>query len=90
MPGPPSAGIAVEAAVTASEGAAPPDRVRAFGEGFRSWVIAHPLRYLMLLDSPLPGYHAPADTVMAAPRDERRSGPMGSTRRWSTAPRSSP
>lgn len=58
----------VEAAVAASEGAEPPDRVRAFGAGFRSWAIGQPHRYLLLFGSPLPGYHAPADTIMAAHR----------------------
>jgi AcrR family transcriptional regulator len=59
---------AVEATVAASEGAEPPDRVRAFGAGFRSWAIAQPHRYLLLFGPPLPGYHAPADTIMAAHR----------------------
>ncbi|WP_081915366.1 TetR/AcrR family transcriptional regulator [Saccharothrix sp. NRRL B-16314] len=59
---------AVEAAVSASEGADPPDRVRAFAAGFRSWAIAQPHRYLLLLGTPLPGYQAPEDTIMAAHR----------------------
>jgi AcrR family transcriptional regulator len=59
---------AVEAAVAASEGAEPPDRVRAFGEGFRSWAIAQPHRYLLLFGTPVPGYQAPEDTIMAAHR----------------------
>ncbi|WP_367135044.1 TetR-like C-terminal domain-containing protein [Saccharothrix sp. HUAS TT1] len=54
-------------AVGASKGAEPPDRVRAFVEAFRSWAIGQPHRYL-LLGSPLPGYHAPEDTIMAAHR----------------------
>ncbi|ROP40009.1 TetR/AcrR family transcriptional regulator [Saccharothrix texasensis] len=58
----------VEATVTASEGASPPDRVRAFAEGFRSWAVTQPHRYLLLFGTPLPGYHAPQDTVLAAHR----------------------
>lgn len=58
----------VEAAVAASEGADPPDRVRAFAAGFRSWAIAQPHRYLLLFGTPLPGYQAPEDTIMAAHR----------------------
>ncbi|WP_158844584.1 TetR/AcrR family transcriptional regulator [Saccharothrix deserti] len=59
---------AVEAAVAASEGAEPPDRVRAFGESFRSWAVGQPHRYLLLFGTPLPGYQAPDDTIMAAHR----------------------
>lgn len=59
---------AVEAGVAASAGAEPPDRVRAFGEAFRSWAVAQPHRYLLLFGTPLPGYHAPPDTVTAAHR----------------------
>ncbi|WP_447004407.1 TetR/AcrR family transcriptional regulator [Saccharothrix isguenensis] len=58
----------VEAAVAASEGADVPDRTRAFGEGFRSWAVAQPHRYLLLFGTPVPGYHAPEDTIMAAHR----------------------
>ncbi|ONI83850.1 TetR family transcriptional regulator [Saccharothrix sp. ALI-22-I] len=58
----------VEAAVAASEGAEPPDRVRAFGEAFRSWGVGQPHRYMLLFGTPLPGYQAPDDTLMAAHR----------------------
>lgn len=57
-----------EASVTSSDGADPADRVRAFGEAFRSWAIAQPHRYLLLFGTPLPGYHAPVDTIVAAHR----------------------
>ena len=58
----------VEAAVAASEGASPPDRVRAFAEAFRTWGITQPHRYLLLFGTPLPGYHAPQDTILTAHR----------------------
>ncbi|MEU5691207.1 TetR/AcrR family transcriptional regulator [Actinosynnema sp. NPDC020468] len=44
------------------------DRVREFGEEFRAWALAQPHRYLLLFGTPVPGYHAPEDTIMAAHR----------------------
>jgi AcrR family transcriptional regulator len=58
----------VEAEVAASEGASPPDRVRAFAAVFRTWAITQPHRYLLLFGTPLPGYHAPEDTALVAHR----------------------
>lgn len=58
----------VEASVEASSGASPPDRVRAFAEAFRSWAVTQPHRYLLLFGTPLPGYHAPQDTILTAHR----------------------
>jgi AcrR family transcriptional regulator len=58
----------VEAEVAASEGASPPDRVRAFAAVFRTWAITQPHRYLLLFGTPLPGYHAPEDTALLAHR----------------------
>jgi AcrR family transcriptional regulator len=59
---------AVEASVAASEGTPAPDRLRAFAEVFRSWGVTQPHRYLLLFGTPLPGYHAPQDTVLMAHR----------------------
>ncbi|MCE7000523.1 TetR/AcrR family transcriptional regulator [Saccharothrix sp. S26] len=59
---------AAEAAVAASAGESSPDRVRAFGEAFRTWAVTQPHRYLLLFGTPLPGYHAPEDTVLLAHR----------------------
>ncbi|GAB2980940.1 TetR/AcrR family transcriptional regulator [Saccharothrix stipae] len=59
---------AVEASVAAAEGAPAPDRLRAFAEGFRSWGVTQPHRYLLLFGTPLPGYHAPPDTILMAHR----------------------
>ncbi|MER5268434.1 TetR/AcrR family transcriptional regulator [Actinosynnema sp. NPDC002837] len=59
---------AVEESVAASSGASPPDRVRAFAEAFRSWGVGQPHRYLLLFGTPLPGYHAPQDTILLAHR----------------------
>ncbi len=58
----------VEEAVAASASAPPPDRLRAFGEAFRTWAVTQPHRYLLLFGTPVPGYHAPQDTIMAAHR----------------------
>jgi AcrR family transcriptional regulator len=60
--------VAVEAAVAASTDASPPDRVRAFAGAFRTWAVTEPHRYLLLFGTPLPGYHAPADTMLLAHR----------------------
>jgi AcrR family transcriptional regulator len=35
----------------------------------RDWALAHPHEYALLYGSPVPGYHAPTDTVAAAIRD---------------------
>ncbi|GAA1278713.1 TetR/AcrR family transcriptional regulator [Saccharothrix xinjiangensis] len=59
---------AAEASVAASEGLESADRTRALGEAFRTWAITQPHRYLLLLGTPLPGYHAPTDTIAAAHR----------------------
>ncbi|HEU5151878.1 MAG TPA: TetR/AcrR family transcriptional regulator [Iamia sp.] len=34
----------------------------------RAWAVAHPHEYALLYGSPVPGYHAPGDTVPAAAR----------------------
>jgi len=34
----------------------------------RNWALAHPHEYALVYGSPVPGYHAPADTVAAATR----------------------
>ncbi|GGO66352.1 TetR/AcrR family transcriptional regulator [Nonomuraea cavernae] len=35
----------------------------------RDWAVAHPHEYALLYGSPVPGYHAPQDTVSARVRD---------------------
>jgi AcrR family transcriptional regulator len=40
----------------------------ATGRGLRRWALAHPAEYALLFGSPVPGYQAPADTVLAAQR----------------------
>ncbi|MET8986105.1 TetR/AcrR family transcriptional regulator [Nonomuraea wenchangensis] len=35
----------------------------------RDWALAHPHEYALLYGSPVPGYHAPQDTVAARARD---------------------
>ncbi len=59
---------AVEAAVADSAGQPSDDRVRAFGQAFRDWALAQSHRYLLLFGTPLPGYHAPEDTILLAHR----------------------
>ena len=36
--------------------------------GVRAWARAHPHEYALIYGSPVPGYHAPADTVVPASR----------------------
>ncbi|WP_018349365.1 TetR/AcrR family transcriptional regulator [Longispora albida] len=40
----------------------------------RGWALAHPHEYALLYGSPVPGYHAPDDTVRAAVRTGRVLG----------------
>ncbi len=58
----------VEGSVAATSGTPPAERFRAFAEAFRAWGVTQPHRYLLLFGTPLPGYHAPPDTIMAAHR----------------------
>ncbi|MEU4802027.1 TetR/AcrR family transcriptional regulator [Actinosynnema sp. NPDC023587] len=59
---------AVEDAAEQSAGRPPDERVHEFGRAFRDWAIGRPHRYLLLFGTPLPGYHAPPDTVALAHR----------------------
>jgi AcrR family transcriptional regulator len=59
-------GAAAEAADTGG-----PDvvaRWRAVCRSVRSWARAHPHEYALLYGSPVPGYHAPSDTISPAAR----------------------
>ncbi|SDR04777.1 DNA-binding transcriptional regulator, AcrR family [Tsukamurella pulmonis] len=60
-------GDAVEAADAAATGG-PRERWRAAGHAVRDWARAHPHEYTLLYGSPVPGYHAPAETTAAAIR----------------------
>uniref|UniRef100_UPI0013B38CCA TetR/AcrR family transcriptional regulator n=1 Tax=Nonomuraea lactucae TaxID=2249762 RepID=UPI0013B38CCA len=46
-----------------------PDRWSAVCHAVRDWALAHPHEYTLLYGSPVPGYHAPQDTVPARARD---------------------
>jgi AcrR family transcriptional regulator len=63
-------GHALWRAVEQSEGRTAPDRVRAVGEAYRDWSVAHPQPYLLIFGTPIPGYQAPRDgrTTIAAQR----------------------
>jgi AcrR family transcriptional regulator len=43
-------------------------RWRAIAHALRDWALGHPHEYALLYGSPVPGYHAPADTVGPASR----------------------
>ncbi|MFE9422921.1 TetR/AcrR family transcriptional regulator [Kitasatospora sp. NPDC006697] len=56
-----------EAAVAAA-GPAPRPRWRAACHAVRDWARAKPHEYALLYGTPVPGYHAPAETIPAAAR----------------------
>lgn len=58
----------VEAAVAGTAGRPHRYRVHSFADAFRAWALAQPHRYLLLFGTPLPGYHAPQDTIALAHR----------------------
>ncbi|MEU7530762.1 TetR/AcrR family transcriptional regulator [Saccharothrix sp. NPDC042600] len=58
----------VEAAVEGTAGRPHRYRVHSFADAFRAWALAQPHRYLLLFGTPLPGYHAPHDTIALAHR----------------------
>ncbi|SDJ33635.1 regulatory protein, tetR family [Nonomuraea maritima] len=64
---------AVGEAVEQAEAACPRDDFRARWmaacHALRDWAVAHPHEYALLYGSPVPGYHAPQDTVAARVRD---------------------
>jgi AcrR family transcriptional regulator len=43
-------------------------RLLALGRAVRQWALANPAEYALIFGSPVPGYAAPADTVVAAQR----------------------
>jgi AcrR family transcriptional regulator len=44
------------------------DRWLAAGRAIRRWAVAHPHEYALVYGSPVPGYHAPTETITAATR----------------------
>ncbi|MFI1500225.1 TetR/AcrR family transcriptional regulator [Streptomyces platensis] len=58
------------AQVVGRVGAAPADGARAtlhaLAGAYRDWAVAQPHRYLLIQGTPLPGYAAPADTLLRA------------------------
>ncbi|MGO3327882.1 TetR/AcrR family transcriptional regulator [Gordonia sp. (in: high G+C Gram-positive bacteria)] len=44
----------------------PRKRFEAYADALRTWATAHPSEYALLYGSPVPGYHAPADTTLRA------------------------
>ena len=45
-----------------------PARLLATGRAVRHWALAHPAEYALIFGSPVPGYVAPMETVVAAAR----------------------
>ncbi|MFI7613928.1 TetR/AcrR family transcriptional regulator [Nonomuraea terrae] len=64
---------AIGEAVERAEAACPRDdfagRWLAACHALRDWAVAHPHEYALLYGSPVPGYHAPQDTIAARVRD---------------------
>lgn len=64
---------AIGEAVEQAEAACPRDEFRARWmatcHALRDWAVAHPHEYALIYGSPVPGYHAPQDTVAARVRD---------------------
>jgi AcrR family transcriptional regulator len=61
-------GAAAEAAAAARPPAAVRERWRACCHAARDWAIAHPHEYALIYGSPVPGYQAPAETIVPAGR----------------------
>ncbi|MFB9904631.1 TetR/AcrR family transcriptional regulator [Allokutzneria oryzae] len=59
---------AMEAAVAGSQRSGHATQMRAVATAMRDWAVAQPHRYLLLFGTPVPGYHAPAETIAAAHR----------------------
>jgi AcrR family transcriptional regulator len=57
-----------DAAAAAVPGSGARDRWRACCHAIRGWARAHPHEYALIYGSPVPGYHAPQDTVAHAAR----------------------
>ncbi|MEC4015495.1 TetR/AcrR family transcriptional regulator [Streptomyces sp. H27-D2] len=54
------------AAEACPAGRSPRERLRALAGAYRSWAVESPHRYLLIAGTPLPGYTAPADTLLRA------------------------
>ncbi|MHB8191256.1 MAG: TetR/AcrR family transcriptional regulator [Ferrimicrobium sp.] len=61
-----SLGEAVELAV--APGGTPVHRWKTALRTLRGWAVAHPQEYALLYGSPVPGYHAPTETIESASR----------------------
>ncbi|MGQ5260336.1 TetR/AcrR family transcriptional regulator [Micromonospora sp. ZYX-F-536] len=61
-------GDAVEAADSGTDSDDLRGRWHAVCRAARAWALAHPAEYALLYGSPVPGYAAPADTVLPAQR----------------------
>ena len=64
-------GAATERSVAATAGQAPLTRWVTAASVIRGWAIEHPHDYALLYGSPVPGYAAPADTVVPGTRVTR-------------------
>ena len=64
-------GAAVEQAIAHSPRARPAHRWVAAAKRVRVWAVEHPHQYALLYGSPVPGYAAPADTVLPGTRVSR-------------------
>jgi AcrR family transcriptional regulator len=63
-----TAAEAADTVAAARPGASARDRWRACCHAIRGWALAHPHEYALIYGSPVPGYHAPQDTVTHAAR----------------------
>ena len=63
-----TAAQAADAVAAARPGASARDRWRACCHAIRGWALAHPHEYALIYGSPVPGYHAPQDTIAHAAR----------------------
>ncbi|PWI41738.1 TetR/AcrR family transcriptional regulator [Streptomyces sp. ICBB 8177] len=63
-----SLGESAEAALAESKDAVAAERWTAVCRAVRKWALEHPHEYTLLYGSPVPGYHAPQDTVAPAAR----------------------
>ncbi|MCW5252139.1 TetR/AcrR family transcriptional regulator [Streptomyces sp. SHP 1-2] len=61
-------GAAAEAARDRTADVTPVRRWILVCEAVRGWALAHPHEYALIYGSPVPGYHAPQDTVSSAAR----------------------
>ena len=64
-------GAATERSIAATRGSAPLHRWTEAASTVRRWAVEHPQDYALLYGSPVPGYAAPADTVVPGTRVTR-------------------